>query len=1047
MTMGDRVGPGRDVVRFWRLVEMFTAQTVQDLDPRNATHPVDDWSTHRSLPWPSARRKPDARSGFRWLHTVYLGVYPLAAAYEHLHAAFPEDRDAYDERPLGSGACAAVVVDDDGRMIAETVTLSSALWGLGRLHSVGLSSRDWMEGLDVAGAALSGQFHSAIAARHNATGPDAEPTAGIDSQLLLDFLQTAHAVAGIAQMSGVCTSDIRVASSWVPRDSDPEPPFLNSFFLDDLATVATSSQWGQALRSFLTLPHEVDVPSRVDVRVRTDVVVAGTSINRMPLGRWLSNPKWPLASSQQFAVNEAISTLGPAAGLLGVNGPPGTGKTTMLRDIVAANVVARAERLSALTAPEQAFVAGKTYVAKMGSQTWSVPQLKPEFTGFEMVVGSFNNTAVANVSNELPRRTAIHETWSGADYFADIAGLTSRSSAKDEPVPAWALIAARLGNAKNRNDFDNAFWKGTDSRRRPDGSTTPEVSGFEGLFKAWKDGSTPRPSWTEARKAFQNCRATVIHLIAERTIAERRLHDAADLTRRCALLEHEIRDSHERAAELRRQQEAAAHELQLRQHDTQLSAQQRDRHLDLRPSAWWSLLTFGAASRAWQEELKPLNQQLDRQDQAVLGASRLLDECVERTRHLGQQQRELHHQAQTLDERRTQLAVMLEDDAKRFGPCHPGPTWRADEHRRELNGAWLDPALNRARSDLFEAAMNLHQAFIANTPRMHGYLIAATKIVRGAVPKNLDPQARLAGWQLFFMTVPLISTTFASIGRMLQGLESEALGWLLIDEAGQAPPQSAVGAIWRARRVLAVGDPMQLTPIVTIPRKTQEALATHSQVDGVWVPSTTSVQQLADRVGRYGTELPHTNGTSVWVSAPLRVHRRCGHPMFDISNEIAYDNLMINGVHATDDSQRFADLPPSKWTHVAASPGSHLQRPEMDKLAEIVTWLLRQNIVGSDIIAISPFRAVANELQKFARTVEGMSGGTIHTAQGREAGIVFLVLGGDPAKPGAKRWASETPNLVNVAASRAKHRLYVLGDRSTWSQQPYFSVLDKLLGQ
>src|SRR5690606_25337198 len=119
--------------------------------------------------------------------------------------------------------------------------------------------------------------------------------------------------------------------------------------------------------------------------------------------------------------------------------------------------------------------------------------------------------------------------------------------------------------------------------------------------------------------------------------------------------------------------------------------------------------------------------------------------------------------------------------------------------------------------------------------------------------------------------------------------------------------------------------------------------------------------------------------------------------------------------------------------------GSHLQPNQIDRVESALDYLGRRGIPPSEVIVISPFRAVADRLRRLdARKYPGLRAGTIHTAQGREADVVILVLGGDPSKPGAPATWARTPNLVNVAASRAKRRLYVIGDREFWARHNYF---------
>lgn len=93
------------------------------------------------------------------------------------------------------------------------------------------------------------------------------------------------------------------------------------------------------------------------------------------------------------------------------------------------------------------------------------------------------------------------------------------------------------------------------------------------------------------------------------------------------------------------------------------------------------------------------------------------------------------------------------------------------------------------------------------------------------------------------------------------------------------------------------------------------------------------------------------------------------------------------------------------------------------------------------MFVLTPFREVARHLHALRRRYPGVRTGTVHTAQGREADIVILVLGGDPGRPKAKQWAANPPNLLNVAISRARRRLYVIGDRAAWAQQPHYDVL------
>ncbi len=234
--------------------------------------------------------------------------------------------------------------------------------------------------------------------------------------------------------------------------------------------------------------------------------------------------------------------------------------------------------------------------------------------------------------------------------------------------------------------------------------------------------------------------------------------------------------------------------------------------------------------------------------------------------------------------------------------------------------------------------------------------------------------------------------------------------------------------------------------MVTLPWGGQRALLSEFGVGEQWAPSRTSVQQVADRLAEHGTALPGpASDEPVWVGTPLRVHRRCDRPMFDISNQIAYDGLMVFG---TPDRPAFCDR--NVWCDIrSATSNGHWIPAEGAELRSVLSRLRDAGVPAAQIRVISPFRMVVGQAMKVHESVfPGVSGpdrenwvGTVHVMQGKEADVVVLVLGGDPDRPGAREFATREPNLLNVAVTRAKRRLYVIGNRDTWGNEPYFNVL------
>jgi hypothetical protein len=529
----------------------------------------------------------------------------------------------------------------------------------------------------------------------------------------------------------------------------------------------------------MSATHEEPGDCDVDVRVRPDALWYGCLPARIPPGRWPADLNWPLAAGQQFAVNEIVARLGTAPGRLAVSGLPGAGTTTLLRDLIAAVVVARAERLAKLASPAEAFDPGTRHRGEPGHAGHAVTPLNPALTGREIVVASPDNDAAANVSAELAGAGAVGSQWREGAARLDYFGATARLAHGDG---AWAMITAKPGD--------------------PAGQRT-----FPGLRAV---GSR---SWDDVLDEFLSVRERVRILAAERTEAALALPRLSALRREAATAYASIAAVEDALRTLAGQRVAAERSLRAAARRRAAAAQALEAHARAKPGLRAQLSSRFGAGPAWRARQGELEAALRDRAAPADTAQRALEQARAQFTAAVRAQAE---GAAVLRRLTAECAEAQEEIARarqRWGEhCPRGPEFFAVPSAAgagtgtcgELAAPWADPEFAATRTELFLAALALHKALVAaQADRIGENLNALADFLRGA--SRPGDRALLAAWQTLFLVVPALSTTLASLPALFSGLDAGSVGWLLIHGAARAPSQLGPEAIWRARRTVIVG--------------------------------------------------------------------------------------------------------------------------------------------------------------------------------------------------------------------------------------------------
>lgn len=324
-----------------------------------------------------------------------------------------------------------------------------------------------------------------------------------------------------------------------------------------------------------------------------------------------------------------------------------------------------------------------------------------------------------------------------------------------------------------------------------------------------------------------------------------------------------------------------------------------------------------------------------------------------------------------------------------------------------------------------------------------------------------------ARWRRRMMLTPCAVSTFYMLPGEMRYLSHEGefhssylydfADLLIVDEAGQVLPEVAAASFALAKRGLVIGDTKQIEPIYSIPRSVDIGNLIHhgglpeSFIEGdlKWLESlgktssSGNVMTIAQSVSRYHYDGELPRGLFLYE------HRRCFNEIVSFCNALCYKNKLIpmRGPRKKDAGA----LPAMGYIDVAGtcktkSSGTRYNFPEANAIA---LWIsdnkdaleAKYEMPINEIIGIvTPFSGQVDTIRSALRKVgvdttsdNGMTIGTVHSLQGAERAIV--IFSPTYTKDNDGKFIDASPSMLNVAVSRAKDTFLVIGDMRPFSDK------------
>jgi hypothetical protein len=368
----------KNIVDYWNAVERFTPH---QLETKNRLGYVESIQQEvlgeQDIPWQSRERFCHKQTpGKTWVYNVFLGIVNYSDIIKLIKNMLVNDEDDYDLQSVDQVSCLCTFqLNNYGEVLNDTFIIPEYFISIACLQKKHKYPHNWLD--------EGPKIHHKIQDTYKnwADILTNRPNHSVVFEDLKKLLNDIMNVSDVTDFHDYIRNNAIIYSSHIPvpnifaRDEKnakekflnieyyeevlnkiiaPDLNILNSFYLDDIKIVSKvlnseKKPIGIGLEDYLGL---IPKDQQHDLRTNKSQLRRLSNPEFLPNSRWPVNNKVALSIAQQIAVNLALSE---PDGIFSVNGPPGTGKSTLLRDIISEIVTNRAKVLADFISPKDAF--------------------------------------------------------------------------------------------------------------------------------------------------------------------------------------------------------------------------------------------------------------------------------------------------------------------------------------------------------------------------------------------------------------------------------------------------------------------------------------------------------------------------------------------------------------------------------------------------------------------------------------------------------------------------------------------------------------------